>query len=86
MKECRLGAGILKEVDRNVGKLHVGLGASRPTENFDPNLAAFPLDGSWNEIISHKGLQQLAGANSILLDAQGWPMRRGLRPDAGDSD
>src|SRR5262249_29817041 len=46
MKERRLEAGILEEINRNVGKLHVGLGASRPTENFDPNLAAFPLDGT----------------------------------------
>jgi hypothetical protein len=45
VKKCRLAAGILEEINRNVGKLHVGVGASRLTENVDPNLATFLLHG-----------------------------------------
>ena len=87
VKERGLVAGILEEIDRDVGKLHVGVAAPAPIEELRFKLATFLLMVSRKEIIRLTGMQQRPrkGCQSISIPAK-VAMRRKIRSDSRDSD
>src|SRR5258708_31698041 len=88
VKECGLVAGILEEIDRDVGKLHVGVAAPAPIEELRIQISRpFLLMVGRKEIIRPTSMQQrpMKGCQSKFNPAT-VGIRRKIRSDSRDSD